>query len=408
MKIGLLSFRVAGTDGVSLEIEHWQRILSRMGHETVLIAGELDGKGILIPELHFKYPGAFNVYRLMVDEGVNCLELEKRTLVLTEIIEKRLDEAFRKEKLDRLVVCNVFSLPVHFPLVVALVKVIEKCKLSTVVRNHDFWWERDEFLNANGCMGFYKQFCPPNNKYIKQVVINKIDKKRLKERTGMDSVVVGDTFDFDSELDKMDGYSEKWREDFGILDDELVFLQATRIVSRKKIELAMDLVKKLDDKRIVLVLAGYEGDEIGNYGDCLRYYVGKLGIRTMFIADRIGSTRKLVSGKRRYTLWDCYVNCDFVTYPSILEGFGNQFLEAMYFRKPVMVNRYEVYKSDIEPLGFEVIAINGRVTEKVVVKTREWLEDKEKVKKITEKNFRIAKKYFSYEAREKQLRELGL
>ena len=247
-----------------------------------------------------------------------------------------------------------------------------------------------------------------NNKYIKQVVINKIDKKRLKERTGMDSVVVGDTFDFDSELDKMDGYSEKWREDFGILDDELVFLQATRIVSRKKIELAMDLVKKLDDKRIVLVLAGYEGDEIGNYGDCLRYYVGKLGIRTMFIADRIGSTRKLVSGKRRYTLWDCYVNCDFVTYPSILEGFGNQFLEAMYFRKPVMVNRYEVYKSDIEPLGFEVIAINGRVTEKVVVKTREWLEDKEKVKKITEKNFRIAKKYFSYEAREKQLRELGL
>lgn len=223
----------------------------------------------------------------------------------------------------------------------------------------------------------------------------------------MESVVIGDTFDFNSKLDRMDNYSKNWREDFGILKNELVFLQATRIVGRKKIEVAMDLVKKLNDKRVVLVLAGYEGDGVEKYGKYLRKYAKKLGIKTKFIANRVGSKRKIVNGKRIYTLWDCYVNCNFVTYPSALEGFGNQFLEAMYFRKPVMVNRYEVYKTDIEPLGFEVIAINGRVTERAVIKTKKWLRDKEKVKEITERNFVTAKKYFSYEVREKQLKKLG-
>lgn len=78
MKIGLLSFRIAGTDGVSLEIEHWRKILLKMGHEVVLIAGELDRKGILIPEVHFRYTGAFEVCRLTMDKGMSFSEIERK------------------------------------------------------------------------------------------------------------------------------------------------------------------------------------------------------------------------------------------------------------------------------------------------------------------------------------------
>ena len=404
-----MSFRIAGTDGVSLEIGHWRNILSRMGHEVVLVAGELDGEGILIPEIHFNYPEAFEMYRLVMDRKATYAELEGRILSLAKIIEEKLDKVFEREKFDKLVVCNVFSLPIHFSLAVALVRVVEKYKMPTIARNHDFWWERgDEYLGLDkSCLEFYRQYIPTKNKYFKQVVINKIAQKEMKERTGMDSVVIGDTFDFNSKLDKADEYASNWRKDFGILKDDLVFLQATRIVRRKQIELAMDLVGKLDDKRIVLVLAGYEGDGVGNYGDELRKYAKKLGIRIMFIADRVGSMRKMVDDKRVYTLWDCYANCNFITYPSRLEGFGNQFLEAVYFKKPIMVNRYDVYKTDIEPLGFEVIAIDGKITDKVVVKARGWLKNKERVKEIVEKNFEIAKDNFSYEVRESQLRRLG-
>ena len=36
-------------------------------------------------------------------------------------------------------------------------------------------------------------------------------------------------------------------------------------------------------------------------------------------------------GRKIYTLWDIYPQADLITYPSVYEGFGNAFLEAIYF-----------------------------------------------------------------------------
>ena len=55
-----------------------------------------------------------------------------------------------------------------------------------------------------------------------------------------------------------------------------------------------------------------------------------------------------------------------VTYPSLYEGFGNAFLEAVYFHKPILVNRYSVYIVDIEPKGFEVVAMDGFLTRRML------------------------------------------
>jgi len=57
MNIGFISNRLAGTDGVSLEIEKWSRVLKRMGHAIFFCGEELDGYsagGVLIPESHFQ------------------------------------------------------------------------------------------------------------------------------------------------------------------------------------------------------------------------------------------------------------------------------------------------------------------------------------------------------------------
>jgi len=52
MRIGFISTRLNGTDGVSLEVEKWATVLKRMGHEIYYCAGELGGYaagGTLIP-----------------------------------------------------------------------------------------------------------------------------------------------------------------------------------------------------------------------------------------------------------------------------------------------------------------------------------------------------------------------
>jgi len=62
-----------------------------------------------------------------------------------------------------------------------------------------------------------------------------------------------------------------------------------------------------------------------------------------------------VNRKDLYTLWDVYPHADFVTYPSLYEGFGNAFLEAVYFKKPLLINRYAIFLRDIEPKEFDLI-----------------------------------------------------
>ena len=108
-------------------------------------------------------------------------------------------------------------------------------------------------------------------------------------------------------------------------------------------------------------------------------------------------------GRKTYTLHDVYPYADLVTYPSTFEGFGNAFLEAIYYRKPIVVNTYSIYKKDIKPKGFSAIELDGYVTEEAVEKTRQVLKDPELQKQMVDQNYELGNKYFSY----KQLR-IGL
>ena len=72
----------------------------------------------------------------------------------------------------------------------------------------------------------------------------------------------------------------------------------------------------------------------------------------MGIGSPRGQWSRGLEGKKVYTLWDLYHHADFVTYPSIYEGFGNALLEAIYFRKACLINRYSIFIRDIEPKGF--------------------------------------------------------
>ena len=59
---------------------------------------------------------------------------------------------------------------------------------------------------------------------------------------------------------------------------------------------------------------------------------------------------------------DAFANSDLVTYPSIYEGWGNQFLETVFARKPVVVYEYPVYLTDIKSSGFDIISLGYKHT----------------------------------------------
>jgi glycosyltransferase involved in cell wall biosynthesis len=93
-----------------------------------------------------------------------------------------------------------------------------------------------------------------------------------------------------------------------------------------------------------------------------------------------------------------------VTYPSSYEGFGNAFLEAVYFRKPVLVNNYSIYLHDVKPKGFKVIEIDDYMTERTVEEVAAILKDSAKVQEMVTQNYALAKRFYSYANLKRKLR----
>ena len=118
----------------------------------------------------------------------------------------------------------------------------------------------------------------------------------------------------------------------------------------------------------------------------------------------IGTERHQMNGHKIYSLWDAYPHADLVTYPSIYEGFGNALLEAIYFHRLIVINRYPVYNADIGPLGFEFIELDGFVDDAAAQQTQALLADPDQVQAMARKNYELASEHFSYEVLEKKLR----
>lgn len=205
----------------------------------------------------------------------------------------------------------------------------------------------------------------------------------------------------------MDDYASDVRSQIGLEPGDVFILQPTRVVPRKGIEHAIKLVQMLGDPKYKLVISHEAGDEGFEYRNMLCELAREARVDLRFIATRVGETRQLDDeGRKIYTLNDVYPHADLVTYPSLYEGFGNAFLEAMYFRVPVLINRYSVFGRDIEPKGFHVPLMDGFVTRKVVEDVRRLIEDQKYRQAMTEHNFRVAIRYYSYSVLRRSLRTL--
>ncbi|MGB1926380.1 MAG: glycosyltransferase family 4 protein, partial [Rubripirellula sp.] len=181
----------------------------------------------------------------------------------------------------------------------------------------------------------------------------------------------------------------------------------TRVVPRKGIEHAISLVAALRNDRCKLVISHASGDEGDEYLVALKELAESQGVDLIMCDTQVGEKRGLTDdGSRVYTLADAYSQADFITYPSIYEGFGNALLEAFYFRKPVLVNRYSIFVADIEPKGAKVIAMDGYLTKDVVLKVQRIIDDPAYREEMVNFNYELGKSFFSYSVLRRKLRAL--
>ena len=245
---------------------------------------------------------------------------------------------------------------------------------------------------------------PPNLSNIRHVVINSEAQEQLALRTGISSAIIHNALDFENPPRVSKKRTQIFRQSIGLEPDDRMILQPTRIVQRKGIEFSIDLVKELKDPRNKLVISHEAGDEGLEYAEWLKDYACEHGVDLRLVSLRIADPWSKNGGKRpRYSLWDVYPFADLITYPSLYEGFGNAFIEAIYFKKPILINRYSTFVRDIEPLGFDLAVMNGFLSKKTVKNVVDILESSKRRKKMVEVNYEIAKQHYSYSVLRNQL-----
>jgi glycosyltransferase involved in cell wall biosynthesis len=153
-----------------------------------------------------------------------------------------------------------------------------------------------------------------------------------------------------------------------------------------------------------LVISHASGDEGSEYEAHLKVYTKLMGVKTLFASDLISHQRgQKENGQKVYRLADVYGQADLVTYPSSMEGFGNAFLETIYYRRPIVMSTYEIFKTDIEPKGFKVIGFGDFINEETVQHARAILDNPGLAATMTAHNYELGRRYYSYTTLEKRL-----
>jgi len=397
--IGFVSTRFAGTDGVTLEASKWARVLKSAGHKYFWFAGLLDRSPqscFLVPEAFFQHEKNIWIDRQIFGRKRRDPAVTDAIYELKTFLKKQLKEFIHKFNIDLLVAQNVLTIPMHIPLGIALTELIAETQIPTIAHHHDFYWERTRFL-VNAVGDYLRMAFPPNLPNIEHVVINSAAQEELALRTGISSLVIPNVIDFENPPTVNERNSHELRQEIGLAPDDIMILQPTRVVQRKGIEHAIELVGELADPRCKLVISHEAGDEGAEYADWLKEHARESGVDLRLLNLRISDPMNPdVNRKDLYTLWDVYPHADFITYPSLYEGFGNAFLEAVYFKKPLLINRYAIFVKDIEPKGFDLIAMDGYLTRKTVQKVREVLKSPERREKMVNTNYEIAGRYYSF------------
>ena len=411
MRIGIIIGRIGGVDGVALETEKWIDILKKLGHEVFIISGEFESWKMdyehdhLFPALSFFSAEAeWEQRKAFFEPDKDPEPLLDHVEKWSTMIEGVLLKWVENKKIEVILSENASALPCQLSMGIAIKKLIKRTGLPIVTHDHDFHWERGQrYISAHPEINQYvDDNFPLLLPDVKHAVINTFGVETFKKRFDIDAMLVPNVMDFNRVYGVPTPENEMFLRDVGVKSDEIALLQVTRIVRRKGIETAIDLIDQLHDKKLKLVITGNNhDDENKEYYNELIDQIHKLNLSRQIIF----ASHKVLDHK---DLSDVYAHGRACTYFSTYEGFGNAFVEGVLAKKPIFVNNYKpVYMQDIGDKGFETVMIeDGNLTNEKIQQMSNIIYDPIRCKEIGEFNFELGKKHFSYDVLEEKLNAL--
>ena len=302
-----VSFRLGGTDGVSVVATSWARAVTAFGFDVITVAGEgpVDRR---VPNLAI---GAFADGRAAVDGPRAIDDATMDELVVA--VEKALADA------DVVVVENLGTIPMNLPAARAVARVLRN--RPALFHHHDPSWQRSRYDDVHEL--------PRDDPAWRHVTINDLTRDEMRAR-GVDAVTIRNGFDVDVAL--ADRGSSRAEAGFG--DDEVVLVHPVRAIARKDVPAALALARALG--------ATYwlTGPAEEGYGPELARLLRDARSNSVTVRHAPAPDAAAM-----------YAAADAVAFPSLWEGFGNPPVEAAIHRRPAAVSHYPV-ADELRALGF--------------------------------------------------------
>jgi len=398
-------------DGVALETEKWIEVLRSMGYTVFTATGQVQGRSpdsgteTVVPEMSFFSPeSVWSQKKAFFIPDADPGELTSHVSRQAGIILEKLLKWVREKEIHLLISENASSLPSHLEMGQAIHDLVKKTGIPTITHDHDYAWDRgDRYLAPNRIIrDFISGLYPLRAPHVVHAVINSHAAETLRENFNREAVYVPNVMDFTKPFGEPDQGNAALMERLGFRKGDLLLFQMTRLIRRKKIETAIELVHRLGDPKIKLVITGDYADDAGNaYYQRLTAQVADLGLtgQVRFAPDLFPV---------QFSLSDAYARASACTYFSSYEGFGNVVVEAILARRPLFVNNYRpVFEEDIGSKGIRTVAIeHGHLTDEAVKEMAEVIYTPGLAAEMAEHNYALGRKYFSFDTLREKLIQL--
>ncbi|MGH9103327.1 MAG: hypothetical protein ACRDYD_10180 [Acidimicrobiales bacterium] len=359
----VLSFRLGGPDGVSVEAAKWVWALSRLGFSVRTVAGS-GTADVLVPGLGYDAGGE----RREPSPNASSQQAPPRP--------DRQSLLSALEGADLVVVENVCSLPLNPGASRLVASALEG--RPALMHHHDLAWQRPGPARERPGLGWQRPglgwqrpglarpAAPPDDPAWSHVAISDLSRTQLA-RAGIEAVTIYNAFD----PDPAPGRREVTRAALHIGPGELLLLQPTRALARKRVASG-------------ILLATALGATYWLLGPAEDGYQARL--EQLLESSRAPVRYGLAAGGAGTTVADAYAACDAVALPSGWEGFGNPALESAVRERPLAIGRYPV-AAELAGFGFQWFPADdpGQL--------RSWLESPDRDRLAV--NHALARRHFS-------------